>query len=210
VRLRVLAISLAVLAALALAVQPRGGVSQAAGSAMSQMRPDEQRLFQLINQYRASLKLVQLQPVQELIEEAQWYAGDMARNDSFSHTHIDSIGRPIEQRFHDIGYLWQRPLAQASSTGAIGPDAAFQQYRQSKAHDAIMRDPRMRALGVGTANAPDTAAQTFWVASFGPSIDPRGPDAGKAKGSSVKKKSKSAKKKASSRKARKHSSSKRR
>jgi uncharacterized protein YkwD len=200
VRLRVLTIALAALAALTVVLGTQGGVSHAAGSPLSQMRPDEQRLFQLINQYRASLKLTQLKPVQELIDEAQWYAGDMARNDSFSHTHIDSLGRPIEQRFHDFGYLWQRPLAQASSTGAIGPDAAFQQFRQSVQHDAIMRDPRMRALGVGTATALDTAAQTFWVASFGPSTDPRGPQDEKAKGSSAKKKS-SSKKKSSKRSA---------
>ena len=173
-RLRVVVLLIAAVGAFVLTAHSRD-TSQADTPVPARQTADEQRVFDLINQYRASLKLVQLQPVDELIREAQWYASDMARNDSFSHTHIDSQGRPIEQRFHDFGYLWQRPLAQASSTGALTPEEAFQQFKDSKAHDAIMRDPRMRALGVGTDAAPDTAAQTFWVASFGPSTDPRGP-----------------------------------
>jgi uncharacterized protein YkwD len=176
-RLRPVLIVLAVASAFGLAARGHDD-SRADTPAQSLMSADEQRTFELVNEYRASLKLPQLQAVAELVNEAEWYAGDMARNDSFSHTHIDSQGRPIEQRFHDFGYLWQRPLAQASSTGAVTPEEAFQQFRASKAHDAIMRDARMRAIGVGTAAAPDTAAQTFWVASFGPSIDPRGPGAG--------------------------------
>jgi uncharacterized protein YkwD len=188
VRLRVLLVVLVVVGAFGLGERGHD-TSRADTPSGAQMRPEEQRAFELINKYRASLKLTQLQAVDELINEAQWYADDMARNDAFSHTHIDSQGRPIEQRFQDFGYLWQRPLAQASGTGAESPEEAFQQFKDSNAHDAIMRDPRMRALGVGTATATDTASRTFWVASFGPSTDPRGPQP-ETTASSVKKKAK--------------------
>jgi uncharacterized protein YkwD len=160
VRLRFVAMLMAAVGALVLTAHGHD-TSRADTPAASQESDVEQRAFELINQYRASLKLPQLQLVDELVDEAQWYANDMSRNDSFSHTHIDSEGRPIEQRFHDFNYLWQRPLAQASSTGAATPEEAFQQFKDSKAHDAIMRDKRMRAVGVGAAFAADTASQSY-------------------------------------------------
>lgn len=130
------------------------------------LSPQEARLIELIDAYRRSkgLKGVRVYPV--LLNEARWYAADMAFNDSFSVTHIDSLGRTIDQRFWDFGYSIVRPLGQSTSSGKLTADETFEQMRNSRLHDEIIRDPRFELVGAGYGFNPNTDSKAFWVLSF--------------------------------------------
>lgn len=127
-----------------------------------------------LNDYRATVGRAPVTPLPTLTAAAAWYAADLARNDSFSHSHIDSLGRNIAQRYTDFGYTGRHPLGEASVEGPQTPAEALAAFRASRPHDAILRDPRLRAVGIGTATmaADDPDPQTFWVASFGSTATP--------------------------------------
>lgn len=157
------------MAALAIALTVVGGLAVAPALAdpartTAVERPDEMTMYRLISAYRASSGAPPVKIVPQLVAAAQWYATDMARNDSFSHTHIDTLGRGISERFLAFGYDANAPLGECSLQGFDSPEDAFNQFRLSPAHDAIMKDKRMHGIGVGVASSD---AGTFWVASFG-------------------------------------------
>ena len=127
---------------------------------------EEQRLIELVDAYRRRLGLSGLRVYPTLLTEARWYAADMAFNDSFSVTHIDSLGRTIDQRFWDFGYPIVRPLGQSTSSGKLTADETFEQMRVSRLHDEIMRDPRFRLVGAGYGYNENTDSRAFWVLSF--------------------------------------------
>ncbi|HYF28453.1 MAG TPA: CAP domain-containing protein, partial [Baekduia sp.] len=131
-----------------------------------QLSAEESRLIQLVSQYRQSRGLSPVVPYPNLMSEARWYAVDMARNDAFSVTHVDSLGRTIDQRFWDFGYPFPMALGQATSSGGITPEETFEQLRTSPMHDAIMRDNRFRLAGAGYARNEATDSKHFWVISF--------------------------------------------
>jgi uncharacterized protein YkwD len=167
-RLAAALLAVAAAGAGAAAVVP-AGADPARNSATE--RPAELQMLGLINDYRKSIGSPQVQVVPQLVGAAQWYAQDMAANDSFSHTHIDTLGRDIGERYLAFGYRIPAPLAEASLQGFTSPEAAFTSFHNSPAHDRIMRDPRMHAIGIGVATEPGIG--TFWVASFGPKVNPR-------------------------------------
>lgn len=173
-RLRIhaaLAASLAALAAGAIAGVADGSRDPAppaarASQASTDLSQNERELIQLVSDYRQRLGLSSLRVYPTLMDEARWYAVDMARNDNFTVTHIDSLGRTIDQRFWDFGYPIVRPLGQATASGGRSPAETFEQLRGSRLHDEIMRDPRFRLVGSGHASNPDTDSREFWVISF--------------------------------------------
>ncbi|WP_205698625.1 CAP domain-containing protein [Conexibacter sp. SYSU D00693] len=130
------------------------------------LTPDEARLLELVNAYRKSFGLATLTVYPTLLTEARWYAQDMAFNDAFTVTHIDSLGRTIDQRFSDFGYPILRPLGQATASGGQTPEETFEQLRVSRLHDEIMRDPRFRLAGMGVGVNDRTDSKRFWVMSF--------------------------------------------
>jgi len=137
-----------------------------AAQAGLELSADEKRIIELVDAYRRSLGLSGLSVYPTLLEEARWYAADMAFNDSFSVTHIDSLGRTIDQRFWDFGYPITRPLGQSTSSGKLTPEETFEQMRTSRLHDEIMRDPRFRLVGAGIGWNDRTDSRGFWVLSF--------------------------------------------
>lgn len=131
-----------------------------------ELSAEERRLIQLVSDYRRSRGLSGLRVYPTLMTEARWYAADMAFNDAFSVTHIDSLGRTIDQRFWDFGYPIARPLGQATASGGTTAEETFEQLRTSRLHDEIMRDPRFRLVGAGFDTNPRTDSKAFWVVSF--------------------------------------------
>jgi hypothetical protein len=89
----------------------------------------------------------------------------MARNDSFSHTHVDSLGRPPEDRFHQFRYRWA--VAEVSASGPTTPAWALAYWKASPGHNAILIDPSFRQVGVGIGFNPQTPDRYFWVVSLG-------------------------------------------
>jgi len=90
---------------------------------------------------------------------SRWMSEDMASHQSLSHT--DSLGRDPSQRMADFGYqpssCWGEILS-----GAESPQAAFQSWRDSPPHEAIMLDAFLVA-GVGKASNPQSPYRAFWT-----------------------------------------------
>lgn len=198
-RLGALAVAGALLAVPAAApAAPETTRTSARASQAVTLSAEEQTIIRLVDSYRRSLGLSGLRVYPTLLTEARWYAADMAFNDSFSVTHIDSLGRTIDQRFWDFGYPITRPLGQSTSSGKLTPEETFEQMRTSRLHDEIMRDPRFRLVGAGYGFNPDTDSQAFWVLSFARDD----PSAVTAKSSSAKARAAKAKRAKASRKRR--------
>lgn len=140
------------------------------------LKPQEQQLFDLMNDYRVELGLPKFTLVPALNRTAQWYANDIAETDGYSHTHIDSIGRVTQERYLDYGYHWIHPLGEASLVGLPTAAETLKAWQDSPGHDEILRDKRLIAVGVGYAENDAVPGKWYWVASFGPHI-PGQPDA---------------------------------
>ena len=137
------------------ATAPRPAASQ---------RPEAQ-LLGLINDYRRTHHAPPLIGQPRLQAAAAWYAADMARNDSFSHTHVDSLGRPPEDRFHQFRYRWA--VAEVSASGPTSPGSALAYWKASPGHNAILIDPSFHQVGVGIGFSSLAPDHYFWVVSLG-------------------------------------------
>lgn len=123
----------------------------------------EAALLALLNGYRTAKQLPSLKLSPRLQAAAEWYAIDMAVGNSFSHTHVDSLGRQLGDRAQSFGYWWR--TAEATAEGPPTPVSALARWKASPGHDAILRDPVYRDVGVGAA--ADAGGVRFWVATVG-------------------------------------------
>jgi uncharacterized protein YkwD len=123
----------------------------------------ETALLTLLNRYRTAKHLPALKLSPRLHAAAEWYAVDMAVGNSFSHTHVDSLGRQLGDRVQSFGYWWR--TAEATAEGLPTPASALARWKASPGHDAILRDPVYRDVGVGAA--ADASGVRFWVATVG-------------------------------------------
>jgi uncharacterized protein YkwD len=128
-------------------------------------QPAEDQLPGLIKDYRRAHHAPPLTGQPRLQAAAAWYAADMARNDSFSHTHVDSLGRPPEDRFRQFGYRWA--VAEVSASGPTTSTSALAYWTASPGHNAILIDPRFHQLGIGIGFNPQTPDRYFWAVSLG-------------------------------------------
>jgi uncharacterized protein YkwD len=150
----------------------------AAGAASAAGEPDptpaEARLVERINAYRASIGVRRLPLSRPLMAEARWYARDMAVNNYFNHTHIDSLGRSFPARLRVFGILNRQYHSQITAAGSPDADPIFEGFRASPAHDARLRFPGWRSIAVGVATVPGSEYGSYWAVDFGPD-DPRRP-----------------------------------
>jgi len=120
---------------------------------------DEEALLALVNDYRAQHGMWPLKLSPSLSAAARWMSEDMASHEYLSHT--DSLGRDPSQRMADFGYgpssCWGEVLS-----GADSPQSAFQSWRDSPQHEAIMLDGFLVA-GVGKASNPQSPYRAFWT-----------------------------------------------
>jgi hypothetical protein len=125
----------------------------------SALSSDEEALLALVNEYRAQHGMWPLQASPTLSAASRWMSEDMASHESMSHT--DSLGRDPTQRMADFGYepssCWGEILS-----GAESPQAAFQSWRDSPQHEAIMLDAFLVA-GVGKASNPQSPYGAYWT-----------------------------------------------
>jgi uncharacterized protein YkwD len=120
---------------------------------------DEVALLALVNEYRTQHGMWPLKLSPTLSAASRWMSEDMASHEYLSHT--DSLGRDPSKRMADFGYepssCWGEVLS-----GADSPQAAFQSWRDSPQHEAIMLDAFLVA-GVGKASNPQSPYRAFWT-----------------------------------------------
>ena len=127
------------------------------------MDAEEQSLIALTNDYRAAHGLGRLAPSAGLEQTAAWMATDMTTKSGFSHR--DSLGREFWQRMQDCGYGAVGGENIGAGTVRDSGASAFQLFRSSPEHDAIMLSPEFREIGVARAHGGPYG--WYWAVEFG-------------------------------------------
>ena len=158
-RLALLA-ALAVAAALSLLV----GFPQARGQTPP-LSDDEAALLTLINEYRVENGLSPLAVSPTLTAAARWMSEDMAANNYLGH--IDSLGRDPSERVAAFGYTGGSMRGEIARGGSPTPGGAFEVWRNSPGHNAVMLTSGFVVAGVGKAVNLESYYGWYWTVDFG-------------------------------------------
>lgn len=122
---------------------------------MSCIDTQEAQLIALVNQYRAQQGLLALRPSAILMQSAREWAQFMAEHDYFSHDGPD--GSTHDSRARALGY----PGSVGANILYGQPDAdkAFLAWKNSPPHDANLRSPNYREVGIALAVEPTWSFQ---------------------------------------------------
>lgn len=126
---------------------------------------DESALMVLINYYRLEHGLSPLEVSPTLGAAARWMSEDMAGHNRLSHT--DSLGRSPSERMAAFGYTQASLWGEIIRGGGDTPEGAFEAWRNSPAHNAIMLTDGLVAAGVGKAYNAQSLYGWFWTVDFG-------------------------------------------
>lgn len=120
---------------------------------------EEQKMIDLINDYRAQNNLGEIAINLPLNKAAAWMAEDMAAKHYLNHT--DSLGRDPLQRFLDCGYSYPT----VGENSAVGPttQGVFDAWLTSPGHRANILRSSWRSMGIARANS---GAQWYWTNDF--------------------------------------------
>lgn len=132
---------------------------------VSGVNPDaeELALIAAINSYRAQNGLGQLAFNATLERAARWMASDMVTKQGFSH--VDSLGRAFWVRSEDCGYASPGGENIAAGTLRTSGQSAFDLFRSSPLHDAVMRSPEFTEIGAARAHGGYYG--WYWAVEFG-------------------------------------------
>lgn len=138
-----------------------------------QFDPQEQKMFDAINQYRAENGVPPLVPSDTLRRAAMWTALDsVTALGRPSPTHVDSRGMDMVQRTQYCsgytGALWEINYGRTGGSYSNSVQPALDWWKQSAGHNAILLDPRTRTAAVGLAyNGHDAEILYVYVVVFG-------------------------------------------
>jgi len=129
------------------------------------LNEDEAALLTLINDYRLEHGLSTLKVSPTLSAAARWMSEDMAQYNYLDHT--DSLGRSPSERMAAFGYTQASLWGEIIRAGGITPQDAFEGWRSSPGHNAIMLTDGFVVAGVGQAYNPWSLYGWFWTVDFG-------------------------------------------
>jgi len=138
---------------------------------------EEQELLRLINGHRRDNGLDPLVLSARLSRAAAWKAQHMAQRDYFSHDDEGS-GRTFVDRLRDCGYTANTWLGENIAAGHETARTTFNQWRDSRGHNAIMLSEDYKAIGIGRHYDDDSAYGWYWVTDFGGEVDTSAPPPG--------------------------------
>jgi len=126
---------------------------------------DEAALLVLINDYRLEHGLSMLEVSPALTAAAGWMSEDMAEHNRLSHT--DSLGRSPSERMAAFGYTQASLWGEIVRGGSNTPEGAFETWRNSPGHNAVMLTDGFVVAGVGKAYSSQSLYGWFWTVDFG-------------------------------------------
>ena len=126
---------------------------------------EEQEFLRLINQYRGSKGLGKLQISRTLGAAADHHSRQMASADYFSHTLLNGVSWSKNLAKH--GYKFNTFKGENIAAGRAAASEAFQQFKDSPTHNAVMLDPNFTAIGIGRAYDKQSTYQWYWTTTFG-------------------------------------------
>lgn len=121
-------------------------------------------LLKLTNLERQKVGLPPLKLSSQLTSAAQSHAGDMARNNYFSHTGLN--GSSMVDRAKGTGYKYSA-LGENIAAGKATPEGTIRQWMNSSGHRANILNAKFTEIGFGYANAPNSPYRHYWVQVFG-------------------------------------------
>jgi len=124
----------------------------------------ENELLKLTNLERQKVGLPPLKLSSQLTRAAQLHAGDMAKNNYFSHTGLN--GSSMVDRAKGTGYKYSA-LGENIAAGKATPEGTIRQWMNSSGHRANILNARFTEIGFGYANAPNSPYRHYWVQVFG-------------------------------------------
>lgn len=133
---------------------------------------DEADLLSLINDYRSQHGLSTLRCSPTLTAAARWMSEHLAEHNYLTHT--DFLGRCPVERMADFGYKkacwWGGSIIQGGEIlrgGSPRPEGAFEAWRNSPGHNALMLADDFVVAGAGKAYMPCSLYGWFWTVDFG-------------------------------------------
>jgi uncharacterized protein YkwD len=124
---------------------------------------EEQKLLDIVNQYRTQNNLPALKLDTRLQQAAHWMSEDMATNNYFDHR--DSLGRDYSKRLADFGYT-ATPQDETILAG-LQAQAAFDFWKNSATDNALLLSPQYKAMGLGYSYNASSKYKYYWVADLG-------------------------------------------
>jgi uncharacterized protein YkwD len=126
---------------------------------------DEAALLSLINDYRVQNGLSPLGVSPTLSAAARWMSEDMAEHNYLGH--IDSLGRDPSERVAAFGYTGGSMRGEIARGGSPTPEGAFEAWRNSPGHNAVMLTSGFVVAGVGKAVDLESYYGWYWTVDFG-------------------------------------------
>jgi uncharacterized protein YkwD len=136
----------------------------------------ESQFLTLLNDYRESKGLSDLQPQDDLNEAADWFATDMATQDYYGGDqycydnfqkppHCDSLGRMPPQRVQAFGY--PQSVGENIAAGFGSAQSVFDAWKASSGHNANMLGSSYKSIGIGWDCTATSHYRCYWVTDFG-------------------------------------------
>jgi len=126
---------------------------------------DEAALLSLINDYRVQNGLSPLGVSPTLTAAARWMSEDMAEHNYLGH--VDSLGRNPSERVAAFGYTGGSMRGEIARGGSPTPEGAFEAWRNSPGHNAVMLTDGFVVAGVGKAVDLESYFGWYWTVDFG-------------------------------------------
>lgn len=125
---------------------------------------EEQKVIDLINNYRKENKLTELKPTESVQNAAEFMAEDFSNHpdDTRLHEHYDSTGRAPEERSQDYGFYF---LTENIGWGYTTAEGIFEAWKASEGHRENMLSSGARTIGLARfykAGATKEGALTEW------------------------------------------------
>ena len=152
-------------------------VAGASGSYSSQ----ELAFLGLINQYRQANGLGTLMLSDVISDASKKHNLDMGHYKFFDHTTAGSdyfvVGALPWDRMAVCGYDYNTAMGENIAAGYATADAVFQGWKNSPGHDANMREPSFKVIGISLEVVEGSPFTYYWTTDFGGFVDPSAHDA---------------------------------
>jgi uncharacterized protein YkwD len=120
-------------------------------------------VVELINAQRATAGLSALSAQGQLGSAAQLHSEDMACNNYFSHSGLDSS--TVATRIERQGYNWSA-AGENIGAGYSSPESVVSGWMNSEGHRANILNTDFTEIGIGYAFGADSDYGAYWTAVF--------------------------------------------
>lgn len=127
--------------------------------------PEERKLLDLVNTYRAENGLGALAMDPSVTRASAWFSRDMATRNYFAGNHVDSNGRDIPSRLSWCGVAynaWRENLY----AGSAQAEVVFTAWRNSTSHNTNMLATDVNLAGVARSFDATSTFGWYWVMNY--------------------------------------------